>query len=81
MNFSHCNEVLSNEELQLKNRLVTQILQMTLSLDNISSIGKKLNIPNTTIKQECQTERLLNTKKFEKFWSASIDDCKKHWNK
>ena len=55
---------------------------MTNCMVKIKDAIKELNnkVTETAIKQACQQERLLNTKKVGKTWMVHIPECRAYWN-
>lgn len=37
-------------------------------------------VTESAVKQACQQERLLNTKKIGKTWIVNIEECRAYWN-
>lgn len=67
-----------------EHELDTYKLQVTFFMINemvgIKYIVENLGIAETTVKQACQQERLLNTKKIGKNWMVHIPECRAYWN-
>lgn len=70
----------TEEELALDNYLLRCTLFLQCSMTEIKVIAEKLGLTVGQIKQACQQERLLNTKKVGGSWEVSINECRKYWN-
>lgn len=68
----------------LEYSLNIEVLQRTIFMLNgmveIKHIVENLGIKESTIKQACQQERLLNTKKLGRTWMVHIPECRSYWD-
>ena len=46
----------------------------------IKELCSILGLTESAVKQACQQERLLNTKKIGKNWMVHIPECRAYWN-
>lgn len=67
-------------EYELNSLLMRKQMYMNIELKSLAFISEQIGVPVTTIKQACQSERLLNTKKEGKTWLAHLDECRQYWN-
>lgn len=70
----------NEEEDRLDNIKTIKAIQMIGYLNSIKDVAKELKLPESRIKQACQQERLLNTKKVGKTWLVDKKECEKYWN-
>ena len=66
-------------ERELDNLVLKRTMYMTGEMVGIKYIEEHLNIAETTVKQACQQERLLNTTKVGKSWLVHIPECRDYW--
>jgi hypothetical protein len=68
----------------LEKELNTEVLKRTLFMTNgmvgIKYIVENLGLTESAVKQACQQERLLNTKKIGNNWVVHIPECRAYWN-
>lgn len=68
----------------LEKELDTEVLKRKFFMINemvgIKEAAEILGLTETAIKQACQQERLLNTKKIGKSWMVHIPECRAYWN-
>ena len=48
--------------------------------ENIKYIVENLGLTESAVKQACQQQRILNTKKIGKSWIVHIPECRAYWN-
>ena len=72
----------TEEENRLDEEMLKRKFFMTNCMVKIKDAIKELNnkVTETAIKQACQQERLLNTKKVGKTWMVHIPECRAYWN-
>lgn len=70
----------TNLEQELDNEVLKRTMYMTGEMVGIKYIGEHLGVAETTVKQACQQERLLNTTKVGKSWVVHIPECRAYWN-
>ncbi|MBU3195627.1 hypothetical protein KPL26_02975 [Clostridium algidicarnis] len=66
-------------ERELDTEVLKRLMYMTGEMVGIKYIEEHLNIAETTVKQACQQERLLNTTKIGKSWMVHIPECRDYW--
>lgn len=69
-----------NEEKELDSHRVKRTLFMINEMVGIKYIVENLGLTESAVKQACQQERLLNTKKVGKNWMVHIPECRAYWN-
>lgn len=67
-------------EYELDQYLLRRSFFMSTGMVGIKDASEMLNITESAIKQACQQERLLNTKKVGRNWVVHISECKAYWN-
>lgn len=67
-------------EHELDQYLLRRTFFMSTGMVGIKDAAKILNITESAIKQACQQERLLNTKKIGRNWVVHIPECKVYWD-
>lgn len=70
----------SKEESILDTAVLKYRFYMINEMVGIKDASAILGIRDTTIKQACQQERLLNTKKIGKNWMVHLPECMSYWN-
>ena len=69
---------------KLENMLDTEGLNRRFFMLNemvgIKYIVENLGLTDSAVKQACQQERLLNTKKIGNNWMVHIPECRAYWN-
>jgi hypothetical protein len=70
----------SDLEKELDTEMLKRKLFMITEMVGIKDAAEMLGLTETAIKQACQQERLLNTKKISKLWLVHIPECKEYWN-
>lgn len=73
-------EDFSEIEIQLDRLRIKSILEYT-ELTSIKSVSKRYNIPVTTIKNACLSERLLNTKKVGNLWLVNAKEVLQYFKR
>lgn len=71
----------SDLEDELDYLIIRRELYMNTELVGIKAASELLELTESAIKQACQQERLLNTKKIGKTWVVHIPECRAYWNK
>ena len=72
---------LNDAEEKLDTLAVNRLFYMDASYVTITTASEELGITESAIKQACQQERLLNTRKLGKTWLVHIPECRAYWNK
>lgn len=70
----------SGLEHELDQYVFRRTFFMITSMVTIKDASKLLSIPEITIKQACQSERLLNTEKIGRSWRVHLPECREYWN-
>lgn len=70
----------SDLEKELDTELLKRKFFMINEMVGIKEAAEILGLTETAIKQACQQERLLNTKKIGKSWMVHIPECRAYWN-
>jgi len=70
----------TEEEHEFQRILTLRQLYMLNSMVTIKVASERLGISESTIKQACQQERLLNTKKIGTTWEVHMHECRAYWN-
>lgn len=81
LKFGLNNGIFSEEEKELDNYMLDRkffMINCMVSIKEVCEILKDLSIGK--VKQACQQDRLLNTKKIGKTWLVHIYECKQLWN-
>lgn len=73
------SKIYSDEEKDLAMEMMKRELFMQNSMVSIKVAAEELGVPETTIKQACQQERLLNTRKVGKTWEVHLPECRAYW--
>lgn len=71
----------SEEERELNYKMMQFYIELLNGMLTIKDASNILNIPESTIKQACQQERIMNTQKIGKTWVVNIEECKTYWGK
>ena len=67
----------------LKENIISQSAMQKLrnnEMVGIKELCSILGLTESAVKQACQQERLLNTKKIGKNWMVHIPECRAYWN-
>lgn len=67
-------------ESQLDEEILKRKLFMLNEMVGISYVVKNLGLTVSDVKQACQDNRLLNTKKIGENWMVHIPECRAYWN-
>lgn len=70
----------TEEEKELDNHKIKRTLFMLSEMVGIKYIVENLGLTESAVKQACQQERLLNTKKVGNNWMVHIPECRTYWN-
>lgn len=70
----------TEEEKELDNYKLKRTFFMINEMVGIKDVAEMLGLTETAIKQACQQERLLNTRKVGKTWLVHIPECRNYWN-
>lgn len=72
----------TKEEKELDDEMLKRKFFMTNCMVKIKDLVEALDnkVTETAVKQACQQERLLNTKKIGKSWMVHIPECRAYWN-
>lgn len=70
----------TEEEQELDTLLLKRRFFMINEMVSIKDISEMLCISESAVKQACQQERLLNTKKIGNSWMVHIPECRAYWN-
>lgn len=70
----------TKDESELDNYLLRCTLFLHCAMKEIKIVAEQLGLTVGQIKQACQQERLLNTKKVGATWEVNIHECRKYWN-
>lgn len=70
----------TEEEKELDNYKLQRTFYMINEMVGIKYIVEALKLTESQVKQACQQERLLNTKKLGKNWMVHIPECRTYWN-
>ena len=70
----------NKEENELANYKLERTFFMINEMVGIKDAAEMLGLTETAIKQACQQERLLNTKKIGRTWLVHIPECRLYWN-
>ncbi|MBS5926150.1 MAG: hypothetical protein ACLS2V_12635 [Clostridium paraputrificum] len=70
----------TEEEKELDSHKIKRTLFMLNEMVGIKYIVEKLGLTESAVKQACQQERLLNTKKVGNNWMVHIPECRSYWN-
>ncbi|APR02742.1 hypothetical protein CLQ_13423 (plasmid) [Clostridium botulinum Af84] len=73
-------ETYSHLEYELDQYVFRRTFFMITSMVTIKYASELLDIPEITIKQACQQERLLNTEKIGRGWRVHLPECRAYWN-
>ena len=70
------------EEKQLDDEILKRKFFMINEMVGIKDLVELLEnkVTETAVKQACQQERLLNTRKIGKSWMVHIPECRAYWN-
>lgn len=68
------------EEKELDNYKLQRTFFMINEMVGIKYIVETLGLTESQVKQACQQERLLNTKKIGRNWMVHIPECRAYWN-
>lgn len=71
----------NDDEKNLDRIFLVKQLQMQSGLYSIKEVSELISVTESAIKQACQQERLMNTRKVSKTWLVDIKECKKYWDK
>lgn len=71
----------SKKERELDEYLLKRKLYMITGMVGIKRMAEIIGVKETTIKQACQQERLMNTVKIGSNWTVHIPECRAYWNK
>ncbi|APH14019.1 hypothetical protein NPD5_3828 [Clostridium sporogenes] len=71
--------VSSGLENELDQYVLRRTFFMITSMVTIKDASELLDIPEITIKQACQQERLLNTEKIGRGWRVHLPECRAYW--
>lgn len=71
----------SEKEKNLDTELTRRQLYYTSNMVSIKDVVGIFNnsVTESAVKQACQQERLLNTKKIGKTWIVNIEECRAYW--
>lgn len=70
-----------DEENLLDSYMLKRTFFMINEMVGIKDAAEMLDLTESAIKQACQQERLLNTRKVGKSWMVHIPECRSYWNK
>ncbi|MBW6408782.1 hypothetical protein [Clostridium weizhouense] len=70
----------TEEEKELDDYKLKRTFFMINEMVGIKYIVENLGLTESAVKQACQQERLLNTKKIGKNWMVHIPECRAYWN-
>lgn len=70
----------TQEEKELDNYKLQRTFFMINEMVGIKFIVDALGLTESQVKQACQQERLLNTKKIGRNWMVHIPECRAYWN-
>lgn len=70
----------TEEEKELDNHKIRRTFFMINEMVGIKYIADNLGLTESAVKQACQQERLLNTKKLGKNWMVHMPECRAYWN-
>lgn len=79
-NYKFWNGKFSKEENKLDNLVMKRLFFMETSFAGIKQAEEYTGVTESTIKQACQQERLLNTKKLGKSWLVHLPEVRAYWN-
>ena len=67
-------------EKELYDYKIIRTLYMVNEMVGIKDVAEILGLTESAIKQACQQERLLNTRKIGNNWMVHISECRDYWN-
>lgn len=70
----------TEEENTLNLYRVQRIMYMLNGMVEIKKVTEILGLTESQVKQACQQERLMNTRKVGKTWLVHIQECRAYWN-
>ena len=70
----------TEEERHLDYEMLKRKFFMINEMVGIKELCSILGLTESAVKQACQQERLLNTKKIGKNWMVHIPECRAYWN-
>jgi len=70
----------TEEEKELDCYRIKRMFFMTNEMVSIRYIADNLGLTESAVKQACQQQRLMNTKKVGKTWMVHFPECKNYWN-
>lgn len=70
----------TEEEKKLDTLAMKRLFFMDTCLVSIKEAAEETGLTETAIKQACQQERLLNTKKIGKTWLVHMYEVRQYWN-
>ena len=71
----------SSLENELDLEFIKRKFFMLNEMVGIKDASELIGVSETAIKQACQQDRLLNTRKLGKAWMVHIPECRAYWNK
>lgn len=74
------NNCITDKEKQLDDIATKRLFFMDTSFVGLKDAEEILGISESALKQACQQERLLNTKKLSRNWMVHIPECRAYWN-
>ncbi len=74
------NGNLNEEENKLDDLVIKRLFFMETGFVGITQAEEYTGITGSAIKQACQQERLLNTKKLGKSWLVHLPEIRAYWN-
>ena len=79
LRFGLNNGTFTDKEVKLDNLLLRSQLFMNGNMVGIKYIVENFGLSESTVKQACQQERLLNTRKVGNNWMVHIPEVKAYW--
>lgn len=70
----------TEEEKKLDDYKLQVLFFMLNEMVEIKYLAKKLDLTESAVKQACQQERLMNTRKVGNTWLVHIPECRAYWN-
>lgn len=70
----------TEEEKSLDEFKIQCTLYMVNEMVDIKYASQELGINESVIKQACQHDKLLNTRKIDESWMVHIPECRAYWN-
>lgn len=70
----------TDEEKELDSYKLKRTLFMLNEMVDIKYVVKNLRLSESQVKQACQSERLMNTRKVGKTWQVHIPECRLYWD-